>query len=158
MPKALKRSHEEELHQIRMQLQAVEEETARLKAARKNFVFEQPDREAARAEQEATAVSQHKLEVKKLQSLIAERKFTVEEVIREVYEETRKFREVAEEEAKRKHELQMQDIHRKHEMQMQEMNAHHELRMQEIKTARNMHIEWHRLRKCNLMAQKEVIF
>ena len=68
MPKALKRSHEEELHQIRMQLQlqAVEVETARLKAARENFVFEQPDRE-----QEATAVSQRKLEVNNFQSLIA---------------------------------------------------------------------------------------
>ena len=117
MPKALKRSHEDELHQIRMQLQAIEEETARLKAARENFVFEQPDREAARAEQEATDVSQRKLEVNNLKSLIAEHQFTAEEVIHEVYEETR---EVAEEETKRKHELKM---HRKHEMQIQEMHA-----------------------------------
>ena len=89
MPKALKHSYEEELHQIRMQLQAVEEETARLKAARENGVFEQAAREAARAKQEATAVSQRQLEVNNLQSLIAERKVTAVEVIREVYEETR---------------------------------------------------------------------
>ena len=157
MPKALKRSHEEELHQIRMQLQAFEEETERVKAARENFVFEQLDREAARAEQEETAVSQRKLEVNNLQSLIAERKFTAE-VICEVYEETRKLREVAEEEAKRKHELQMQDINRKHEMQMHKMHAQRELRMQEIKTTRNIQIELHRLRKRNIMGQKEVIF